>query len=213
MEGRDEEEAGTVPVRLGAEQLDGTSDTGGGAKLEAELDPDVAAAGDDAPVGPPDVGLGGVLDRLDSRLAESQRLLTRQTELTEKLHAENQALRAGELQCAQMPLVRGLIRLCDDLDRMRTVAEASAGDLSMVHESLLDVLARNGIESFAAERGEPFDSRLHSASGVEPTEDEQLHRTVAEVERAGFRWESGEVIRVVEVRAFRFAGSGEAPNT
>ena len=147
-----------------------------------------------------------VLDRLDTRLEEAQRLLARQTDLTQKLHAENQGLRAGELRSAQMPLVRDLIRLSDDLERMRAVATESADDLTVLHESLLDVLARNGVEAFEAERGESFDSRAHSVAGLEATEDEQLDKTVAEVVRRGFRWSSGEVIRVVEVRAYRAAG-------
>lgn len=148
------------------------------------------------------------LESLDSRLAESQRLLARQTELTERLHAENQSLRAGELRSAQLPLLRDLIRLCDDLERMRAVAADSAGDLTLVHEGLLDILARNGVEKFEAEQDEPFDSRLHAAAGVDPTEDEQRDKTVSEVVRCGFRWDSGEVIRVAEVRAYRFGGSG-----
>ena len=147
------------------------------------------------------------LDRLDARLAEAQRLLARQAELTEKLHGENQSLRAGELRNAQMPLVRDLIRLYDDLGRMCAVATDSA-DLAMVQQSLFDVLARNGVQRFEAEQGEPFDSRTHSAAGAESTADEQLDRTVAEVVRPGFRWDSGEVIRVVEVRAYRYSGSG-----
>lgn len=190
MEGRPEGEA-TVPVPLDSVGQDGV--------------PEEAVDGA-APVEEPGLDWTAVVKRLDTRLAESQRLLARQAELTEKLHAENQSLRAGELRAAQTPLVRGLIKSCDDLERLRAVAEGSAEDLSMVHESLLDLLARNGVEAIAVERGEPFDSRLHSASGVEPTEDEQLDRTVAEVGRSGFRWESGEVIRVAEVRAYRFAG-------
>jgi molecular chaperone GrpE (heat shock protein) len=149
-----------------------------------------------------------VLDRLDSRLAEAQRLLARQVDLTERLHTENQSLRAGELRGAQTPLIRDLIRLSDDLERMRAVGDSSAEDLALVHEGLLDVLARNGVEAFEPERGEPFDSGAHAAAAAEPTEDEQLDRTVAEVVRRGFRWDSGEVIRVAEVRAYRFLGSG-----
>ncbi|HEV2789856.1 MAG TPA: nucleotide exchange factor GrpE [Solirubrobacterales bacterium] len=149
-----------------------------------------------------------LLDRLDSRLGESQRLLARQTELTERLHAENQGLRVGELRNAQMPLVRDLIRLTDDLERMRDVATESVEDLRMVHEGLLDILARNGIERLGTEHGEPFDPRAHNVAGTEPTTDEQLDRAVAAVVRPGFRWESGEVIRVAEVRAYRFTGSG-----
>jgi molecular chaperone GrpE (heat shock protein) len=149
-----------------------------------------------------------VLDRLDSRLAEAQRLLARQAGLTERLHAENQVLRAGELRSAQAPLIRDLIRLSDDMERMRAAGDGSAEDLALVHESLLDVLARNGVEAFEPEQGEPFDSGAHAAAAAESTEDEQLDRTVAEVVRRGFRWDSGEVIRVAEVRAYRFLDSG-----
>jgi molecular chaperone GrpE len=171
---------------------------------------DAAPAVADEPVleeenGEPE-GPESVLDRLDARLAEAQRLLARQTDLTQKLHAENQSLRAGELRSAQMPLVGDLIRLSDDLERMRAVAVESVDDLTVLHESLLGILDRNGVEAYEAEHGEPFDSRVHSAAGREATEDEQLDKTVAEVVRRGFRWSSGEVIRVVEVRAYRAAG-------
>lgn len=148
------------------------------------------------------------LGRLDSKLAESQRLLDRQTELTERLHAENQSLRAGELREAQLPFVRDLIRLCDDLERMLAVASESAADLTMVRESLIDVLARNGVQRFGPEQGEPFDPQLHTAAGTDPTDREELDRAVAEVVRGGYRWDSGEVIRAAEVRAYRFGGSG-----
>jgi molecular chaperone GrpE (heat shock protein) len=148
------------------------------------------------------------LAQLDSRVVEFQRLLDRQAELTERLHAENQSLRAGELREAQLPFIRDLIRLSDDLERMRAVAAESAGDLGMVHASLTDILLRNGVQRFEVEQGEPFDPRLHSAAGIEPTDREELDKAVAEVVRAGFRWDSGEVIRVAEVRAYRFSGSG-----
>jgi len=153
-------------------------------------------------------GTDSVLGRLDARLAEAQRLLSRQTELTERLHAENQSLRAGEVRSAQMPLVRDLIRLSDDLERMRSVAVESASDLAVIHESLLDILARNGIEGFAPAPGERFDPRLHSVAGTEATDDERLDKTVAEVVRTGFRWGSGEVVRVAEIRAYRATEPG-----
>lgn len=145
---------------------------------------------------------------LIARLEESQRLLDRQSDLVDRLHAENQGLRAGELRSAQLPLVRDLLRLYDDVGRMRGAAGEDGDDLRLVQDSLVDTLARNGIEMFGPEQGEPFDSRLHSAAGVEKTEDESLDRTVAEVMRQGCRWDSGDVIRVVEVRAYRHTGTG-----
>lgn len=170
------------------------------AGAEQEGEAQQQAEGEDA--------LAVVLQSLDSRLADSQRLLARQADLTERLHAENQSLRAGELRSAQAPLVRDLLRLYDDLCRLRDAAGEAGGDLRMVQESMLDTLARNGVESFTPEQGEAFDASLHSAAGVESTDDPDRDRTVAEVLKLGFRWEAGEVIRVAEVRAYRHGGDG-----
>jgi molecular chaperone GrpE (heat shock protein) len=137
------------------------------------------------------------------RLEEAQRLLARQSDLVDRLHAENQTLRAGELRNAQLPLIRDLLRLHDDVGRMREACE-SDHDLRLVQEGLADALARNGVESYAPDSGEGFDPRLHAAAGVESTAEESLDRTVAEVTRQGFRWESGDTIRVAEVRAYRY---------
>jgi len=180
-----------------------------GDQLEGEIEaPSPAATEPPAEEHPP---LEAVLADLDSRLAEAQRLLGRQTELTERLHGENQELRAGELRNAQLPLLRDLMRLCDNLERMLAVADGAGDDLALVHEGLLDLLDRNGIQRFGAEREERFDPRLHTAAGVDPTDDEQLDRTVAEVVRHGFRWDNGEVIRVAEVRAYRFDETDLSP--
>ena len=179
------------------------------AEERTESEPEVEAASEEAPVGEEDADgeLRLALQRLDSRLEESHRLLGRQSDLVDKLHTENQNLRAGEIRSAQMPLVRDLLRLHDDVGRMRT-AGADSDDLRLVQESLVETLARNGIEPFAPERGEPFDPSAHSASGIEQTEDEGLDKTVAEVVRQGFRWDSGDLIRVVEVRAYRYLEPG-----
>lgn len=160
---------------------------------------DAPASGDDA--------VAAAVAGLDARLEESQRLQSRQSDLIDRLHAENQQLKAGELRAAQLPLVRDLLRLHDDLARMRVAASEADGDLRVVQESLSDTLARNGIEAYAPAPGEPFDPRLHSAAGVELTEEEALDKTVAEVTRQGFRWASGETIRVAEVRAHRYRGA------
>jgi molecular chaperone GrpE (heat shock protein) len=146
---------------------------------------------------------------LDSRLEESQRLLARQTDLVDRLHAENGELRAGELRGAQLPLVRDLLRLHDDVGRMRAAAGEKDHDLRIIQESLVDILARNGIQPFAPEPGESFDPLVHTASGVEPTEEKELDKAVVEVTRQGFRWESGGTIRVAEVRAYRYRGPSQ----
>src|SRR5947209_9477437 len=82
---------------------------------------EVSTTGED---GAPDTDIDAIerltdaLGALDERLAESQRLLAHQTELADRLHAENQRLRAGELRAAQLPLVRDLMRMHDDIGRL-----------------------------------------------------------------------------------------------
>lgn len=176
--------------------LDSSSVEGGGVEFIPTPTDEVT------PTAPPE--LEEAVASLDARLEESQRLLARQSDLVDRLHAENLELRAGELRNAQLPLVRDLIRLHDDVGRMRDAAGEGDGDLRVVRESLLDTLARNGVEGYAPEHGEGFDSRLHAAMGTEPTTDESLDKTVVEIVRCGFRWESGDVIRVAEVRAYRY---------
>jgi molecular chaperone GrpE len=145
----------------------------------------------------------GALSRIYKQVGESQRLLDRQQVLADRLHAENQTLRAGELRSAQLPLVRDVLRLYDDVGRMSDGQERE-GDLPIVREALAEMLVRNGVVSFEPDQGDDFDSHNHSVVGVEATLDEGLDRTVAKVVKQGFSWESGEVIRVAEVTAYRF---------
>lgn len=149
-------------------------------------------------------GLEDAVTGLNERLEESQRLLSRQSDLVDRLHAENRELRAGELRNAQLPLIRDLVRLHDDVGRMREAAGENGDDLRVAQESLIDTLARNGVEVYAPGHGEVFDPRLHAAAGTEPTAEESLDKTVVEIVRRGFRWDSGDVIRVAEVRAYRY---------
>jgi molecular chaperone GrpE (heat shock protein) len=149
------------------------------------------------------------LARVEDRLAESQRLLVRQSELADKLHAENQRLRAGELRGAMLPLVRDLLRLHDDIGRIASEAER-AEDLKLMQASLLDALARNGVVVACPETGEQFDTKRHSAAGVVATDDASLDRSIAEVIRLGFQWEDGQAIRVADVRVYKYTPASDA---
>ncbi len=193
----DEAVEGELPGPLGAGSLG----------LESSHDgstPDPSPGGDSDAQAQDDAGLEAAVASLDARLEESQRLLSRQSDLVDRLHAENQGLRAGELRNAQLPLIRDLVRLYDDVGRMRDAAGEHDDDLRVAQESLLDTLARNGVGAYAPEQGEAFDPRLHAAAGTEPTTEESLDKTVIEIVRRGFRWDSGDVIRVAEVRAYRY---------
>lgn len=185
------------------------------AALEAADGPQAAIESPDGPGGgtPAEATAAGAawediataLGDLGARIEESQGLLARQVELADRLHAENQRLRSGELRAALSPLVRDLLRLHDDIGRLLEVTEEAAQtDLTVVRESLLDALARNGALSFAPEPGVPFDPKLHGAVGVVATEQAEADRTVAETLRVGFRWEDAQMIRVADVRVFKY---------
>jgi molecular chaperone GrpE (heat shock protein) len=145
------------------------------------------------------------LERLDDRLEESQRLLARQAEIATSLHAENQRLKGGELVRAQLPLVRDIIRVQDDLGRvLETAGESTAAaDLTMARDSILDALARNGIEPSHVAADEPLDPRRHKVVGVVAAADPAADRTIAEVVKAGFSWDDGTLIRATDVRVFK----------
>lgn len=207
MERPFEETVGGAEVRSvdgGPEPASDAELTPPSAEPEAGESPEPTPALAEEPEAPPPIGLEDAVAGLNDRLEESQRLLSRQSDLVDRLHAENQDLRAGELRNAQLPLIRDLVRLHDDVGRMRDAAGEHDDDLRVVQESLLDTLVRNGVEAYAPEQGEAFDPRLHAAAGTEPTAEESLDKTVVEAVRRGFRWESGDVIRVAEVRAYRY---------
>jgi molecular chaperone GrpE (heat shock protein) len=180
---------------------------GAGAGREESSPPDSHPVDldDGAPVRDGDQDIALVLANLDSRFEESQRLLGRQVDLVDRLHAENQRLRSGELRAATLPLIRDLLRLHDDIGRLANAGETDASqDLKVVQISLLDSLARAGVLDYTPAVGESFDPKLHSATGVVATEDEASDRTIAEVIRIGFHWEDGQVLRAADATVFKY---------
>lgn len=137
---------------------------------------------------------------LDVRVAEVARLGARDRDLVDRLHAENQTLRAGELHQAQAPLLRDLIRLHDDLERLEAASE-DGEDLALVRGQLVAVLARAGADRFSPGEGDAFDAAQHQGRGAVPTEDAARDKRVARLVRSGFRRE-GRVIRPAEVEVF-----------
>ncbi len=152
-----------------------------------------------------------VLTRLENRLDETLRLAQRRDELVDRLHKENQQLRQGELQTAMLPLLRDLMRLHDDLERIIAVDPGSQ-DTVLIRDALADALARNGITQFAPGENDSFDSALHAAVGAEPTDDPQSDRTICAVRRAGFRREDGSIVRVADVTVRKYR-SGSPPES
>lgn len=153
------------------------------------------------------------LARIEDTLAESQRLIDRQTEVAARLHAENQTLRAGELRTAQAGLVSSVLRVYDDVSRMAATSEdpAAERDLGMVAEALVDALERNGIDRMPVAAGDRFEPGRHKVAEVEATDDADVDRTVARVVRDGFAWSDGTVVRVSDVVVHRCQAPAAEP--
>jgi molecular chaperone GrpE (heat shock protein) len=145
---------------------------------------------------------GDVLDLLNSvcaALAELRDELRRTNDravaherLIERLHDENQRLRAGERQLVLRPVLVDLQRLRNDLLREadtvpegRTAAQAAALLTSFAH-SVEQVLERGGVLVVRPKVGEVFDPAQHQAVDVVHV-DEGEDGTIARAVSDGYR--------------------------
>jgi molecular chaperone GrpE len=139
------------------------------------------------------------LESLDERVREALQIAKSKDEIIDRLHAENQALRGGELARAQLPLLRDLIAMHDDIERIIAGAAVSVADLQFTSDLLIDVLARNGVQRFVPAVDEAFDSSVHAAVEVAVADAPEVDRTIASVSRAGFGRDDGLTLRAAEV--------------
>jgi molecular chaperone GrpE (heat shock protein) len=179
-----------------------------------------SAANTDEPAasGPPGSGSGtGTgreafierLDRIESGLAEFHRRAAHRESVIDRLHNENQELRAGIRRALLDPVVADLLRLFDGLhheaDRL-----ARQGDVnvSVLLASFADdvelALERCGLTVVIPTPGEPFQSGVQVAGAVVPSDDPALHNVVVEVTQVGFRErETGRIRRPARTTVYR----------
>jgi molecular chaperone GrpE len=89
-------------------------------------------------------------------------------------------------------------KLLPVLDACDAALSHGADDVVPIHNALLDVLRRAGLETVEA-TGEVFDPERHEAVMHEPADDDAAEPLVAEVLRAGYAW-NGRVLRPAMVR-------------
>src|SRR5262249_18761216 len=143
------------------------------------------------------------LEKAERRADELAAVSRRQGEMAEELHKENRVLREGEIREALAPMIRGLARVTDDLDRIRA---GRPDDEDLKH---LDTRGREGLHDLGAtlvrpQIGDPFDPRAPQAAGSALTNDQALDRTVADVRRDGLSVHEGRVLRPADVVVFRY---------
>jgi molecular chaperone GrpE len=148
------------------------------------------------------------LGRIEEHLAGFHRRAAHRESVIDRLHEENQLLRAGLSRTVLEPVITDLIRLHDQLGReaRRLAADGQNADLTWSFaDDVAQILERCGIDTFAADPGEPFDSARHHVLAVVSSGDESRNNTVAEVIAAGFTdRDSGRVRRPLQARFYQY---------
>jgi len=155
--------------------------------------------------------LAGELAKVEVQLAEFHRRSAHREAVIDRLHEENQRLRAGIGRIILEPVVTDLIRLYDQLDREVRRLAADGQDPRLLRsfaDDIVQILDRCGIEVFSAEPGDLFDRDRHRPLAVVPCDDESQHNTVAEVVAVGFlERETGRIRRPVQARVHQYSFS------
>lgn len=147
------------------------------------------------------------------QLAEFHQRSAHRELIIDRLHDENQQLRAGLSKAILEPVVADLIRLYDQVDRQVRRLAAAGQDARLLESFAADIeqiLDRCGIEIYLAKPGDPFDRDRHRPLAVVSCPDESQHNTVADVTAVGFiERETGRVRRPVQARFYQYTPAGE----
>jgi molecular chaperone GrpE (heat shock protein) len=142
------------------------------------------------------------LERLAGRVDELARLRRHDAELVDRLHAENSRLRAGELTEAMAPLLRGLIRLHDQMGSLG--ADDPQSVAGILRKQLLQVLdLAVDVRPYTAVPGGTFDPARHLGVRRVPTDDPSRDGTIARTVRPGFVRGETTVVRPAETEVYR----------
>jgi molecular chaperone GrpE (heat shock protein) len=161
---------------------------------EPELGPSTPA--------PPSGDVAEQLAALSRRVEELARLRRHDVELVDRLHDENGKLRQGEITEAMGPLLRGLIRLHDQMSSLGGEDQQSvAGILRQQLLQVLDISA--DVRPYIAVPGSTFDPTRHLALRGVPTDDPARDRTIARGVRPGFVRGTSTVLRPAEAEVYR----------
>ncbi|OHV51892.1 hypothetical protein BCD48_09855 [Pseudofrankia sp. BMG5.36] len=157
------------------------------------------------PPTPPGGAAGDLVEQLATlarRVDELARLRRHDVEMVDRLHEENTRLRQGELTEAMAPLLRGLIRLHDQMSSLGADDPQSvAGILRKQLLQVLDIAA--DVRPYIAVPGSQFDPTRHLALRGIGTDEPARDRTVARGVRPGFVRGTSTVLRPAEAEVYR----------
>ena len=160
--------------------------------------------------------LGGELAGLRAEFARTQDRARAREQVIDRLHEENQRLRAGERLLLLRPLLTDLQRLRHDL--LRTAAglpptfdAVAAADMLRSYAANLELtLERGGINVVSPAVGATFDPSTQRATGTVPAGDPGQDGTVADVVLDGYHdVEAGRTVVPAAVRVHRWTADPE----
>jgi molecular chaperone GrpE (heat shock protein) len=155
--------------------------------------------------------LGRELAGLRAEIGRAHDRAAAREQIIDRLHEENQRLRAGERRLLLRPLLTDLQRLRHDI--LRTAdglpatfdAEAARGLLRSYAASLELSLERGGVNVMVPALGAAFDPSTQRATGTVPATDPEQEATVAEVVLDGYHdVETGRTVVPAAVRIHRW---------
>lgn len=154
--------------------------------------------------------LAGEIAGIGRRIDELVRLGDRREQLIDRLHAENQRLRAGEVAQVQAPVLREMIRGYDLVVSLQSSDSPANPDLDLVRRRLLDGLEQAGVRPLTLDDGAPFDAAFHSAVERVDTSQPELDMTVERTVRVGFAQDAERLLRPADVAVWRLRDHGAA---
>ena len=183
------------------------------------VDPPAEAPVAEAPVAEAPVAedpVAAVLRQVRDELAAGNIRAAARERVIDRLHEENQQLKAGERQNLLRPVVTDLYRLRDDLLKQAGDlpadfgADRAAALLESYAQTVELALERAGVVPVRPGLGDTFDPRLHRASGVVQAAEPAADATVAKVLRDGYRdTVSDRVLMPATVRVARWTAAPE----
>jgi molecular chaperone GrpE (heat shock protein) len=192
-----EDTGGEVPASLGV----------GSTGQEQRSETSSMAASEPAPqwAGQQIARVESLIDALTAKLDELVRLGDRRERMIDRLHAENQRLRGGELRQAQAPVIRELIRTYDLVVTLAAQEGSAQTDLELVRRRLLDGVELFGVRPIEVGVDADFDATQHAAVARATTSDRAFDMTVARATRVGFVQDDGHVLRPTDVAVRRYS--------
>ena len=160
--------------------------------------------------------LKSTVDELMTAAAREQERAAFRESVIDRLHAENQTLRRGELDAMFQPVRDGVVALHDLARRAagqyrrteQPTADRGAALLDAVADEAADVLARLGVSRIEPVAGELFDPGRHRGVGTAPAPQPWQDNTIVEVSAIGFAL-AEKVIRRAEVVVARHHEGGQ----